>query len=87
MNVRMKESNINLSENVKHLALVACKVGPAFQLVYKHRDLKKKLFLLKLIFNGMFHVSIDHRHHLLYRVGFLMGKIQHPQEPALAGRM
>lgn len=46
----MKESNINLSENVKHLALVACKVGPAFQLVYKHRDLKKKIISPKIIF-------------------------------------
>lgn len=31
----MKESNINLNENTKHLVLVACRVGPAFEMSFK----------------------------------------------------
>lgn len=80
MNVRMKESNINLNENIRHLALVACRVGPAFEMSFSWSTnteaFKKKVYFSEnSFFNGVFHVSIGHWHHLLYRVGFLIVKI------------
>lgn len=87
----MKESNLSLNEIIKHLALVACRVGPAFEMSFSwstnREAFKKKKFISpKSSFSRMHHFSIAHWHHLLYRVGFLTGKIWHPQEPVLARR-